>query len=479
MGAGKYARMMRRRAGSSCPSYVPGLYTAEEIDDLVNIDGYIPVASAAEFGFIDSASTQTMGAGTCWAGTYTTGVDKNYIQILPIDFLGSSTGITGITFTGIYDGNELNLTDYLLAVGGGAQYNIGLFATNNGTLKNIRANSISYTLLSSSNPSIWGGVCGTNNGTINNCSISNLTVTSTQSIETSTGSLCGKNSATGDIVSCFIQDCDINHGTSQGTTGQGFGLFCGDNLGTIESSYTTGVNIITSRKYQTAGFVGFNSGNIFDCYTNADVDTSALNPVSFVANNIGGFVASNTGTIYRCFATGFVDGYDNATLTGLNYGGFVGENSGGTIYQCYSTGNVNGSIQVGAFAGVIIGAGSITDCYAYGNAFAGNTSFGRSGGFAGAIRNGSANVTNCYSIGAATGTANGGFCGLLLTHTGTISASYWDTVASGNATSAAGTGQTTTDLQTPTSNTGIYSAWTIPPWDFGTSTDYPVLTTTP
>ena len=71
-------------------------------------------------------------------------------------------------------------------------------------------------------------------------------------------------------------------------------------------------------------------------------------------------------------------------------------------------------------------------------------------------------------------------------------ANYWDVEASGMATSPdCGVGYTTAQLQAPTGYTGIYADWNLPvpvgdyywrfnapgddPWDFGTSSQYPVL----
>ena len=65
-----------------------------------------------------------------------------------------------------------------------------------------------------------------------------------------------------------------------------------------------------------------------------------------------------------------------------------------------------------------------------------------------------------------------------------INNSYWDTETSGQATSAGGTGKTTVELVMPTGYTGIYFNWNLDldgdttnddPWDFGTSSEYPVL----
>ncbi len=62
--------------------------------------------------------------------------------------------------------------------------------------------------------------------------------------------------------------------------------------------------------------------------------------------------------------------------------------------------------------------------------------------------------------------------------------SYWDTETSGNSTSHAGTGKTTSELQSPTGYTGIYANWNLnfdgqtgndDPWNFGTANQYPTL----
>ena len=70
---------------------------------------------------------------------------------------------------------------------------------------------------------------------------------------------------------------------------------------------------------------------------------------------------------------------------------------------------------------------------------------------------------------------------------GAATDSYWDTTTSGKSTSAAGTGKTTSELQTPTAygtGSSIYANWNVnvdgapgddDPWDFGTSTQYPIL----
>ena len=74
--------------------------------------------------------------------------------------------------------------------------------------------------------------------------------------------------------------------------------------------------------------------------------------------------------------------------------------------------------------------------------------------------------------------STGGLIGSNASSGTSITASYWDT-GTGPSSSAGGEGKTTSELQTPTSNTGIYANWQSAAegdvWDFGTSSQYPAL----
>ena len=61
---------------------------------------------------------------------------------------------------------------------------------------------------------------------------------------------------------------------------------------------------------------------------------------------------------------------------------------------------------------------------------------------------------------------------------GPVTSSYWNTETTGQSTSAGSpdsAGKTTSQLQAPTRNTGIYAGWSAAWWDFGTSRQYPAL----
>ncbi len=131
----------------------------------------------------------------------------------------------------------------------------------------------------------------------------------------------------------------------------------------------------------------------------------------------------------------------NITGSGDYVGGLVGEN-GGSVTRCYSTGAVSSNgWRVGGLAG---GSGSwdmpgstVTNCYSTA-AVSGSSYLG------GLVGSSGGSVTQCYSTGAVTGIGKnvGGLLGI-----GHAIASFWDVQTSGQATSAGGTGKTTTEMQ--------------------------------
>jgi hypothetical protein len=130
-------------------------------------------------------------------------------------------------------------------------------------------------------------------------------------------------------------------------------------------------------------------------------------------------------------------------------GGLVGHNSG-TVTGCYSTGLVSGERNdVGGLVGY--SDNSITHCYS-GAAVSGNHAVGGLVGFNRYADYGEISIRSCYSTGTVTGTAGWGVGGLVglagYGWSGSLTASFWDTQASGQAASAGGTGKTTAEMQT-------------------------------
>ena len=221
------------------------------------------------------------------------------------------------------------------------------------------------------------------------------------------------------------------------------------NNGTVNASYAA-TGSVAGRNNWVGGLVGYNSGTIIDSY--ATVGSVIGGP-----DDVGGLVGRNDGIINASYATG--------SVSGGNYtGGLVGNNDG-TVTASYATGSVSGYTYMGGLIGR--NHGTVTVSYATGPVSGGGNYAG------GLIGQNYGTVTSSYATGSAAGHSAVG--GLVGSNFGAVTASYWNTETSGLSVSGAGVGLTTSELQSPTGATGIYASWNPDWWDFGTSTQYPVL----
>ena len=305
------------------------------------------------------------------------------------------------------------------------------------------------------------------------------------------------------------------------------GGLIGSGSGSISDSYATGSVTGSSRVGGLVGYSsGFGSGSISDSYATGSVtgssdtvgglvgegsinisDSYATGSVTGRGNNVGGLVGSGSGLIRWSYATGAV------TSSGNNVGGLVGGllGSRSTISGSYATGAVTSS---GNNVGGLVGSGSVSIRWSY--ATGAVTSSGNNvGGLVGGLLGSRSTISGSYATGAVSGafqvgglagsssgdisysyavgrvSGSGAVGGLIGDNTGTVTDSYWDTVTSGQSHSDGGQGKTTSELQSPTGYSGIYANWNADldnadrdrnpmtggddPWDFGTSSQYPVL----
>ena len=172
--------------------------------------------------------------------------------------------------------------------------------------------------------------------------------------------------------------------------------------------------------------------------------------------NIGGLAGGNFGTIINSYANGI-----GVSATSI-VGGLVGWNGiTARVINSYAGGDVKG-ISIGGLVG--FNEGSITDSYAVTNV---------EGSLAGSLVGPNlptGSITNSYAIGRVQGSGGG----LAATNEGVISASYWNT-ETGGLQGRHGSGRTTQQMQLPTAAIGIYESWDDADWDFGNSTQYPIL----
>jgi hypothetical protein len=219
------------------------------------------------------------------------------------------------------------------------------------------------------------------------------------------------------------------------------------------NSYTISGLFINSSNRDAVGLFGWVCGaatiqnvGLIDC----DITTTRAAVGSYAIGSLIGFLyATSPGAVVsKCFATGSVT--NNGTTTGVYdqwAAGLIGESAGSseantpTVLNCYTRCTVDGTPT---------GASQI-----YHAGFTADLDY--------------ASVTNCYSTGAVSCTPSGtptlyqgGFATIATGPTGvTVTACFWDTETSGQATSDEGTGKTTAEMKIETTFTGTG-------WDFTT-----------
>ncbi|BBM89319.1 hypothetical protein COTS27_01016 [Spirochaetota bacterium] len=230
---------------------------------------------------------------------------------------------------------------------------------------------------------------------------------------------------------------------------------------------------------------------LFGVVSNATIENCRLTAVEVIGDDyVGGLVGSNiSSTINNSYVTGSVTGM------GLYIGGLVGNSTNSTISNSYVVGSVTGNNTVGGLVGGNDTNSTITTSYASGavratdgstvgglvgqnysmvsNSYATGSVSGNInvGGLVGVNNSGAVNAS--YAIGSVTGnTHTGGLVGRSISG-GTVTDSYWDTTATSQSSSAGGTAQTTTQLQSATSYTG----WDSAIWVFTPNNQYPRLKT--
>jgi hypothetical protein len=387
--------------------------------------------------------------------------------------------VTGVDLVGgLVGGNDGTVTNsYVSGNVAGDDYVGGLIGCNwKGTVSN------SYSAGSVVGKWDVGGLVGINEGTLTNC-YSSSSITGWYSV----GGLAGVNAGTainsysnGSVTAWYsvgslvgINEGSVSNSYSSGSvTGwYSVGGLVGINSETVSNSYS--IASIGGRSY-VGGLVGSNHGTVSDSYVTGNVageqDVGGLvgsnyDTVknSYTTNSVtgewrvGGLVGSNYGSVRNSRSTGSTTGNyyigglvggNNGTVsnslsadkvTGNYYvGGLMGSNSG-TVTSSYSTGSVTGSSIVSSLVGINGRDATVSNSYSTG---------GVAGDYyvAGLVALNFGTVNNSYSGANVTGHEYVG--GLVAVNWGgNASSSLWDTETSGQATSAGGTGKTTTEMK--------------------------------
>jgi len=241
-------------------------------------------------------------------------------------------------------------------------------------------------------------------------------------------------------------------------------------LSTIDSSYATG-NVAASSRI--GGLIGRMTGSISYSYASGSVTASGSSNTEI--GGLAGKLDTGSPLVYRSYASG------NVTRIGAGYGTNIGGLIGfsyAPVEESFATGDVTATVNSGSiYIGGLIGSmrANVLNSYSTGNVSGGNSQYdSRIGGLVGRS---TADITNSISTGIVTAVVGastltvGGLVGEW--QGSTTTASYWDTASSNQSNSAAGTGDTTSNLQTLT----LFSAagWSIAADNNLPSSHYPRL----
>ena len=313
------------------------------------------------------------------------------------------------------------------------------------------------------------------------------------------------------------------------------GGLAGINLGEIVDS---SAKVLVSGKDETGGLVGINDGRVEGSLATGDISgmvragglvgvnsESGVIVGSFATGNVtgesnlGGLAGRNDGEIVRSYSAGIISG--NPVQVVRFTGGLVGLNhERGSITRSYSIAQVIGDYRLGGLVGT--SHGSISFSFSSGNVTGSKTVGGLTGWNTGIILASYASsdvsgesgvgglsgtndeeglIATSYAVGVVTDSGRDGLTigGLLGSNSssGRIIDSFWDIQSTrqrqglGRGESLGALGATTSQMQTPTQYTGIFSEWNVDVnnadgdfdpttgqddlWDFGTSGQYPAL----
>ena len=317
-----------------------------------------------------------------------------------------------------------------------------------------------------------------------------------------TGALAGRNSGGGTVSGSWVSGGAVNgtQNTTAETVYNYAGCLLGYNGGTVTAAYNatcaTTATGSDDANDEAGGLIGWNQGAVSRSYATGTVASD------FVGGGLIGENTTSAGAVVTSYATGAV------TVSGANgrAGGLVGQaGNRGSVAASYAKGAVTasgaGANSVGGLIGHLVGGGAVTASYAAeGAVSASNNASGvtnRVGGLVGRVEGGTTTITASYATGAVTGgggSATDSLGGLVGSsgNSGAVTNSHWNSDATGgtgqSASAGGGSAKTGANLRSPTDYGATSSAtfynWNVnldgvagndDPWDFGTSSDYPVL----
>jgi len=242
-----------------------------------------------------------------------------------------SCRFTGISFVGVFDGNDRTIS-HLTVTGAGCLGLFGWLASG----AEVRDLGLADVNITGSRGCIGGLAGGNQQGTVTGCHCTG-SVTGGWNV----GGLVGDNEC-GTVTSCY------NTGRVSGTDHVG-GLLGENGDGAVTRCYSMGS---VSGVRCVGGLVGINgTASAFGCHDRQGgpvTECYSTGEVSGTWDRIGGLVGANDSDVTYCYSTAAVSGHSHV-------GGLIGSNGSddqGAVIRCASTGTVRGAGQnIGGLVG--------------------------------------------------------------------------------------------------------------------------------
>ncbi len=302
----------------------------------------------------------------------------------------------------------------------------------------------------------------------------------------------------------------------------------GNDTAAISGSYVSGGSVTSTQNTSTVAVInnagcllGYNLGAVNDSYASCAVQATG-NATGNTVDHAGGLAGQSEGAVTRSYATGtamaddqggglfgamagggtvtasYATGAVTVSAAEGRAGGLVGHLTGANtaIAASFATGDATasgGNADAGGLVGRASNAATVAASYATGAAtVTGTGAANNAGGLVGELTGTSTNVNASYAVGtvsASGGTANnqGGLVGSI-SSSATVTNSHWNITVNSGFTAVTNVSKTTAQLQEPTdygaAAANAFYNWNVDldgdssaddPWDFGATTDYPVI----
>ncbi|HUT31615.1 MAG TPA: GLUG motif-containing protein [Sedimentisphaerales bacterium] len=302
----------------------------------------------------------------------------------------------------------------------------------------------------------------------NNHTISNLTIDTADANNCYIG-LFGKTDINSVITNLAIEDCNIISGIDSEYVG---GLV-GYNSGNISNCYASGS---VSGGSGVGGLIGENwvetdGGSIFisNCYSAGSVSADGIAGGLIGASVVDDIVYSGSIFISDCYSGGSVsaDGAESTAGGLIGASGLLSSEIGSSVItNCYSGSSVSANRDAGGLIGRSFDD-DVSNCYATGSVSGPGWNAGLIAGFC-------SNVSNCYATGSVSGGHNFGLFSTLVSCYHTDSGCFWDTETSGVLIGYHGIGKTTSEMKML--STFISAGWDfLETWGIEDNQTYPFL----